>query len=180
MAPTADGTYTRDEMRDIVNAQTLSLRLEAIERRNEDNWQRFDRHTHDEEGRIESIYEKIDALDAKFGDSRQVVAQCKIELEDKIRAQYITKEQLELSLARTAESISRDIREQLRSFGNRMDEKIAKVEAQNQATADQLKKAMYIGTGILLAIMAVAWVAETVNNGAGAINGVQQQMRGDK
>ena len=174
MPPNTDGSYTRDEMRDIVNAHALAIRLEAIERRNEDNWRRFDSHTAHEEEKIAGLEGKIDNLDSKLSDSQLVVTRCKSEIEDRIKAQYITKEQLELSLSRTADSISRDIREQLQSFGNRMDDKIAKAEAQNAATADQLKKAMYIGTGILLAIMAVAWVAETVNNGAGAYNGVQQ------
>ena len=174
MAPNPDGSYTKDEMRDIVNAHVLTLRLEAIERRHEEGWRSFAEHITSEGDDIKAIRDDIAEIKERQAGAAVVVSQCKAEIEERIRSQYVTKEQLDLSLARMGEALSHSIGDRLDKFGGRMDAKLERAESEIRQNSEQMKRFIAIGTGVLLTIMAVAWIAEMVDNGASAINGVQQ------
>ncbi len=105
MAPNPDGSYTKDEMRDIVNVNVLTLRLEAIERQHTDGWRAFRDHITSEGDDIKAIRDDVAEIKERQAGAAIVVNQCKAEIEERIRSQYVTKEQLDLSLARMSESV---------------------------------------------------------------------------
>ena len=168
---TMDTGYTKDQVNDIVNAHVLSLRLETIEKRNHDNWKQFREHTEKEDKTIVDIYERITAIDEKMADGRLVVQECKSELEEKVRAQYITKDQLDLSLTKMGETISKGLGERFESFANRMDARLSKAEEETKANRQLIDRITYIIIGLSMAAAAIEWIAQLAANGVTAMGG---------
>ena len=166
-----DNGYTKDQVSDIINAHVLSIRLENIEKRNSENWEQFRAHIDKDDRTIAEIYDRITAIDEKMADGKMVVQACKAELEEKVRAQYITKDQLDLSLTKMGETISKGLGNRFESFANRMDARLSKAEEETKANRQLIDRITYIIIGLSMAAAAIEWIAQLAANGVTAMGG---------
>ena len=169
--PNLDGSYTTNEVRDLINVSALAARLEAIELRSKDNWADLKEHIHAEDVVISKLYDKINDLNSKMGNSSDHLNKCKSELESKVKEVYVTKEQLELAMQKNTEILSKLLSDKFEGFAKRMEElnKIykedlvevkEKIKEQGKIIEDNrtnINKYIYIGTGVISTV-SVIWV----------------------
>jgi len=169
--PNVDGSYTTNEVRDLINVSALATRLESIEQRSKDNWSELKEHIHSEDLIISKLYDKINELNEKMGSSSDQLHTCKSELEDKVKVTYVTKEQLEIAMQKNSEILGKLMSEKFEGFARRMEEsnKIYREELQEikehlkeqgkiiEDNKHNINKYLYIGTGVVSTI-SVIWV----------------------
>ena len=169
--PNIDGSYTTNEVRDLISVSALAARLESIEIRSKDNWSELKEHIHLEDLVISKIYDKINELNEKMGSSSDQMHSCKSELEDKVKGIYVTKEQLEIAMQKNTEILSKLLSDKFESFAKRMEEinKIykddlvevkEKIKEQGKVIEENrtdINKYLYIGTGVISTV-SVIWV----------------------
>ena len=110
-----------ETIRDLVSVQVLTLRLEELERRNAESLQSNRDRVTKIDLLIEDLYTKINALTERIGDGNQSLAQCRNDLEDKVRRDFVTREQLDLAMIKQGEMLSKILADRFDTFATRME-----------------------------------------------------------
>ena len=160
--------YSRDQVNDLINANMQIARLESLQEQNKINWQSLQRDLSDQAARMSTISDRIQSIDRTFHESRAFVTECKIDLEEKMKGNYVTHEQLDMSLERFSARLSNEMSAQLGgrldAFATRLDAKYSKMDDEIKETRDSLRRLVHIITGVALTFAAIAGVMQFANN----------------
>ena len=170
-APKESAHYelTAETIRDLVSVQVLTLRLEELERRNAESLQSNRDRVTKIDLLIEDLYTKYHALNEKVGDGSQSLTQCRTELEDKVRRDFVTREQLDLAMIKQGEMLSKILSDRFDTFATRMERTSGGLKADIDLIRERVdtnrfdvSRIMYTSAGVGIAATVIYTIASSI------------------
>lgn len=155
-------SISADAVNDLIRWQSHAIKLENLERENKTNWDRM-------QVAISETRSDINEIKRTLGNGQQYLNDCKVELEEKVKREYVTQPQLELALLRQSEALSKMMGERFDAFANRMEggtknikeeistlkkevnEEIETLKKEVRQKHDLMTRILGIGSGIAIA-----------------------------
>lgn len=108
--------FTAKDVESIVSANALIVRMERLDSKYTSVLEKLDHHMEGEEGALRGVQAEVKELKDKLSSNRDDLHKCAAKLEDRIKENYVTHSQLELSLLKVTDTISKKVEESNREI----------------------------------------------------------------